>query len=274
MSALVLRLKETPPQRCDLSPLRPDRLAGADAGIERIEINTTREPLRVGDLFTIAPGDIAEIHIDGGSERFDYVGARMTGGTIRVSGDLGQQAGRRMRHGTIVVSGNVGRLAGSGMSGGRLQIGGSASDLVGGPLPGEATGMTGGVVHIAGNVGARAGDRMRRGLIAIGGDAGDYLASRMIAGTVVCFGKAGILPGYLMKRGTAVIAGGAASLAPTFIDTGAHELVAVRLMARWLVEEGIERGADLSARLRRLAGDTAVHGKGELFLPPDEKVQT
>ena len=45
MSALVLTLKEQPPQRCDLSPLTPERLA-ADAGaIERLDIRTTRRPL-------------------------------------------------------------------------------------------------------------------------------------------------------------------------------------------------------------------------------------
>jgi formylmethanofuran dehydrogenase subunit C len=108
---------------------------------------------------------------------------------------------------------------------------------------------------------------MRRGLIAIGGDAGDYLASRMIGGTLACFGAAGISPGYLMKRGTVVIGRGAASVTPTFIDTGAHELVAMRLLARWLVEEGIARAEAIAEPLRRLVGDTAVLGKGEIFVP-------
>ncbi|MGH6922254.1 MAG: formylmethanofuran dehydrogenase subunit C, partial [Propylenella sp.] len=128
-------------------------------------------------------------------------------------------------------------------------------------------GMKGGVISVSGSAGARAGDRMRRGLIAIGGDAGDYLASRIIGGTVVCFGAAGVSPGYLMARGTVVIAGGAASVTPTFIDTGAHELVAMRLLARGLIAEGIAGGGGLAAPLRRLVGDTAVLGKGEIFVP-------
>jgi formylmethanofuran dehydrogenase subunit C len=127
--------------------------------------------------------------------------------------------------------------------------------------------MKGGVIHIAGDAGARAADRMRRGLIAIGGNAGEYLASRMIGGTIVCFGAAGALPGYLMQRGTVIIGGGAASTAPTFIDTGVHELVAMRLIAHWLIEEGIQGGGGLATRLRRLVGDTAVLGKGEIFVP-------
>jgi formylmethanofuran dehydrogenase subunit C len=108
---------------------------------------------------------------------------------------------------------------------------------------------------------------MRRGLIAIGGTAGAYLASRMFGGTIVCFGAAGVLPGYLMLRGTVVIVGAAASMAPTFIDTGAHDLVAMRLIAHWLIEEGIAGGGGLAAPLRRLVGDTAVLGKGEIFVP-------
>jgi formylmethanofuran dehydrogenase subunit C len=108
---------------------------------------------------------------------------------------------------------------------------------------------------------------MRRGLIAIEGDAGANLASRMFGGTIVCCGEAGALPGYLMTRGTVMIDKGATSLSPTFVDTGVHELVALRLIARWLSAEGIEGGWLTAARLRRLAGDTAVLGKGEIFVP-------
>jgi formylmethanofuran dehydrogenase subunit C len=267
MSALVLTLKEAPPQRCDLSPLTPDRLATEQEPIERLDIRTTREPLLVGDVFKVTPGDPAEIVFEGGSERFDNLGFRMGSGRIRVVGDLGQQAGRDMSGGAILAEGSVGRLAGAGMRGGRVEVKGDAGDLVGAPLPGEANGMTGGVIRICGNAGTRAGDRMRRGLIAIDGNAGAYLASRMTGGTVVCFGEAGDLPGYLMARGTIIVGRGAASTSPTFVDSGVHELVALRLIARWLIEEGIEGGSIAAARLRRLVGDTAVLGKGEMFVP-------
>ena len=266
MSALVLTLKQAPPQRCDLSPLTPDRLAATIGRIEDIEIGTTRRSLRVGDIFDVRTGEFEDIRIEGGSERLDDVGRDMSGGSISVAGDLGQLAGRGMRGGSIRVAGSVGRLAGSGMSGGLLEIGGDAGDLVGGPLPGEMRGMTGGIVHIRGNAGDRAGDRMRRGLVAIGGRAGESVASRMIGGTLVCFGPTGPRPGYLMRRGTLIL-GGAAALTPTFVDSGVHELVALRLLARWLLAEGIEGGSLLAAPLRRFVGDTAVLGKGEIFTP-------
>lgn len=266
MSALVLTLKEKPPQRCDLSPLTPDRLAAAPGRVEDIGIGTTRRSLRVGDIFRVAPGDPEDIRLEGGSERFDNLGAGMSRGRIRVAGDLGQLAGRGMSGGSIRVSGSAGRLAGSAMSGGRLQIAGDAGDLAGGPLPGEMRGMTGGIVYIRGDAGDRAGDRMRRGLVAIGGRAGEAAGSRMIGGTLVCFGRAGPRPGYLMRRGTLVL-GGAAALTPTFVDSGVHELVALRLLARWLLDEDIEGGSLLAAPLRRFVGDTAVLGKGEIFVP-------
>jgi formylmethanofuran dehydrogenase subunit C len=267
VSAFTFTLREKPPQRCDLSGLTPERIAGSPADVGRIEIQTTRERLCVGDVFALAPGDPADLRFEGGSERLDNLGAGLGGGRIVVSGDVGQQVGRGMSGGTIVVSGNAGRLAGSGMSGGRIEIGGNAGDLAGGPLPGEMAGMRGGVIRIRGNVGERAGDRMRRGLLVIEGRAGANAASRMIGGTLVVFGEAGVRPGYLMNRGTVILGGGAAEVTPTFVDTGVHELVAMRLIAKWLIDEGIEGGSLTAARLRRLVGDTAAVGKGELFVP-------
>lgn len=269
MSGLTLRLRDQPPQRCDLSALTPDRLAKAHSPVERVEIQTTRQRLCIGDIFAVVPGDADDIRLEGGSERFDYVGRGISGGRITVVGDLGQQVGRAMSGGVISVKGNVGRLAGASMEGGRLEISGDAGPLVGAPLPGEAHGITGGVMRIAGNAGERLGDRMRRGLIVVEGAAGDHPASRMIGGTIVCFGEAGRHPGYLMQRGTLIVGAGAPELTPTFIDTGVHELVAMRLIARWLLDEGIQGASLLGMRLRRLAGDTAVLGKGEIFVPAE-----
>lgn len=267
MSALGLRLKEPPPQRCDLSCLTPEKLAAAGQPVERLAINTTRRKLLIGDIFAVTPGDPAEIVVEGGSERFDRLGADMQAGRIRITGDVGQQAGRGMSGGELIVEGSAGRLVGSGISGGRIEVHGDAGELLGAPLPGEASGVTGGVIRIGGDAGARAGDRMRRGLVVIEGDAGDNLASRMFGGTLVCFGRAGALPGYLMARGTVLMVGGAGSLSPTFIDTGAHEMVALSLIARWLLREGIDAGRLTEPPLHRLLGDTAVLGKGEMFLP-------
>ncbi|MGQ7793454.1 formylmethanofuran dehydrogenase subunit C [Faunimonas sp. B44] len=267
MTGFVLRLRAEPPQRLDLSPVRLDRMSAmSDGEIARLELQTTRETARLGDLFGIARQDADEIRIEGGSDRLDLVGHGMAAGAILVDGPVGQQVGRAMSGGTIRVLGRAGPLAGSGMTGGRLDISGDAGDRLGGPRPGEMVGMAGGAILVRGGAGERAGDRMRRGLIAIGGDVGGHAGSRMIAGTLVAGGRAGPRPGYLMRRGTLLFGRGADGMSPTFLDTGAHDLVALRLISKTLVALGYQEDL-IAGPMRRYMGDTAVLGLGEIFVP-------
>jgi formylmethanofuran dehydrogenase subunit C len=269
VTALVLSLRQAPTQRLDLAPLTPNGLAGrSEAEIAALRLQTTRERVCVGDVFKLSMGDPASIQIEGGTERFDRVGCGMNGGAMHVAGDVGIQAGRLMAGGRLTVAGNAGPWAASGMKGGTLDIAGSAGDLLGGPLAGEVAGMRGGVVVVRGNAGARAGDRMRRGMIVIEGRAGSHAASRMIAGTLIVRGRAGPLPGYLMARGTIFLADGCDSLSPTFADCGVHDLVANTLMAAYVQPYSPETAAMLRRPWRRLIGDMAVIGKGEIFCSP------
>jgi formylmethanofuran dehydrogenase subunit C len=152
------------------------------------------------------------------------------------------------------------------MRGGLIEIAGSAGERLGGPLPGETSGMRGGVVIVRRNVGDRAGDRMRRGTILVEGGAGAYVGSRMIAGTMIVRRKAGVLPGYLMRRGTLVLADGCEQMAPTFVDSGVHDLVAFRLIMAFVAPHSGRLARIFRDPLRRMVGDMAVLGKGETFL--------
>jgi formylmethanofuran dehydrogenase subunit C len=267
MSALVLTLRQAPDQRLDLSPLVPHLLAGKKAAeIEKIELQTTRTPVTVGDLFRLRMGDAAQIHIEGAHERLDRVGHAMTDGEIVVEGDVGAQAGRLMRGGSLVIRGSAGPWAGSAMVGGTLEIMRDAGDHLGGPFAGETVGMRGGMIVVRGSAGARAGDRMRRGTIVVEGPCGAYAGSRMIAGTLILLRRAGPLPGYLMKRGTIVLGADCEELSPTFIDCGVHALVAMRLLSDFVGAHSRRAAASLRAPLRRYAGDMAVLGKGEIFV--------
>lgn len=267
MKPLVFTLRQRPAQRLDLSPLVPHLLAGKTlAQIEHIELQTTRVRVDVGEIFRLRAGDAGQIQIEGACDRFDRVGHTMNGGEIFVDGDVGTQAGRLMTGGRLTLHGNAGPWAASGMRGGVIEILGAAGDRLGGPLAGEMAGMRGGMVVVRGRAGERAGDRMRRGTIIIGGEAGAYAGSRMIAGTLLVGQKAGPLPGFLMKRGTIVLGEGCSAMSPTFVDCGAHELLAMRLWAG-LIEPYSKRAALLLKRpLRRFAGDMAVLGKGEIFI--------
>jgi len=265
---LTFVTRAPPGQRLDLSPLTPQNLARKSAAeIAAIELQTTRERVTAGDVFNIRSGDSERIVIEGGSSRFDRVGMGMRSGSILVEGDVGVEAGRGLFGGELTIRGGAGPFAASGMKGGSIEIFGDAGERLAGPLAGETIGMSGGVLRVRGSAGPRAGDRMRRGIILIEGGAGPYAGSRMIAGTLAIGGQAGDLPGYLMNRGTILLGGGATMLSPTFGDCGVYELVAARLLA-----DAIETTSPRIARLfrgplRRLAGDLAALGKGEIFIP-------
>jgi formylmethanofuran dehydrogenase subunit C len=268
VSGLTFKLRNAPPQRVDLSGLTPSALNGRTlAEIAALPVQTTRRALTIGELFDVQGGDLDEIIFEGGSERFDRVGAGLTGGAIRVVGEVGVEAGRVMTGGVVRIEGSAGPFAGSGLRGGRLEIAGDAGERLGGPLAGETEGMNGGVIHVLGAAGPRAGDRLRRGFILIEGAAADYAGSRMIAGTLAIGGKAGALPGYLMNRGTILLAEGAEKMAPTFRDCGRFELVAARLLAAHVATISARLGEALRRPLHRYAGDLAALGKGEIFIP-------
>ncbi len=268
MRPLTFTSRAAPTQRLDLSRLTPQNLASKTvAEIARIELQTTRERVTAGDVFRIRKGDAAAVLIEGGSPRFDRVGMGMTEGTLQVEGEVGVQAGRAMSGGRLAIDGYAGPFAGSGMKGGTLEIGGDAGERLGGSLSGETVGMSGGLVHVRGDAGPRAGDRLRRGVILIEGRAGEYAGSRMIAGTLVIGGEADDLPGYLMGRGTILLGRGATLLSPTFGDCGEHDLVAARLLADYVARASAKLARLFRRPLRRLAGDLAALGKGEILLP-------
>jgi formylmethanofuran dehydrogenase subunit C len=268
VSSLTFSLRKAPDQRLDLSLLISQNLAGKTAAeIERIELQTTRIRVALGDVFRVQEGDPNTIVIEGGAERFDRVGMGMASGSIRVEGEVGVEAGRLMSGGALTIGGDAGPFAGSGMKGGTLDIEGNAGERVGGPLSGETIGMSGGLLHVHGDVGERAGDRLRRGFIVIEGRAGAYAGSRMIAGTLAIGGEAGDLPGYLMGRGTIFLGRGATLFSPSFGDCGEHDLVAARLLANYIAPTSAKLATLFRRPLRRLAGDLAALGKGEILVP-------
>ncbi|MGD9544935.1 MAG: formylmethanofuran dehydrogenase subunit C [Methylocystis sp.] len=266
MKPFTFTLRQEPPQRVDLSALTPDRLAGKSvAQIEDIEIGVTRISTKVGDIFKISEGDLKTLRYEGGSARFDLLGAKLLPGfEIHVEGDVGAQCGRLAKGGKITVAGNAGPHAASGNLGADLEIKGAAGDFLAGPLAGELAGMAGGRVIVRGDAGARAGDRLRRGVIVIEGDAGEDLGARLIAGTMFVLGTAKGRIGYLNKRGSIVLARGGC-FGSTYLDCGAHELTFARLFARSLREHSPSASDLLSRKLRRYGGDTAVYGKGEIL---------
>ena len=86
----------------------------------------------------------------------------------------------------------------------------------------------------------------------------------MIAGTLVA-GTVGDHPGYGMRRGTILVRSHGAIL-PSFVETGSHRLVVLRLLAKTLATVAPGSAELASASVRRLSGDLATLGKGEILV--------
>ena len=265
MSPVRLRLRETPPERVDLSGLRPGALDGlSESEIARLPIGTSWMGLSLGDCFAVAAGDPGEIRIEGGSPRLDGVGQGLARGRVLVEGDVGQRLGSGMKGGEIRITGSAGPFAGSGATGGLIVIERDADERAGGALFGAVAGLDGATLVIRGRAGPRLGDRMRRGLI-VADTAGDHAGSRMVSGTIVA-GTVGDGVGYAMRRGTLLV-GEHGLIPPSFVETGVHRLVFVRLLRRTLASLAPHLAWLAGEEMNRRAGDLATLGKGELLTP-------
>jgi formylmethanofuran dehydrogenase subunit C len=265
VSALTFQLKDRGTERLDLSPLSPLKLAGKKPkDIETISIGTTRERTTVGDVFKIKGDDALTLRFIGTDSSCDRIGRAMTEGEILVDGDAGAYVGAGMSGGKILVKGSAGALTGGSMLGGEIEIGGNSGERTGGVADGESLGMRGGRIVIGGDVGDVVGHRMRRGTIIIGGNAGEYAGGWMVAGTIMIDGKVGKLAGYGLRRGTLILAKQPKQLLPTFSDSGKLDFNYLKLLGRQLDKAGFV--SKLPFRARRLMGDMAVLGKGEMLI--------
>jgi len=268
MSALTFVLKQPLKQRVDMSPLVCQRLTELTlAQIGALPLQQGKQQIPVEALFEVSGTDTAQIVIKNSSDKLDFIGKELHGGSITVEGDAGAYCGMGMKAGSITVLGNVGLFAACEMKKGQLTVHGNAGDFLGGALPGNKMGMKGGVVLIKGNVGERAGDHLRRGVILIEGNAGDYCGSRMTAGTIAVMGKVGNHLGYAMRRGTLLL-WQPAKIPAMFNDCGTHTLAFLPLL--FASFKGLDsKFADKASafnRVQRYGGDMAEMGRGEILL--------
>ena len=269
MSGYTFRLKAPSTERLDLSALTPGNLATlANHDISSLKVGMGKTALAVGEAFDVSgtSGDTVTIEAASGAT-LDFVGAGLTGGTIRVNGNVGAYTGRKMSGGKIEINGNAGNFLASGLSGGLIHVKGNAGNNLGGILAGDRFGMIGGIVVVEGNVGARTGDKMRRGTVIVRGKTGEAAGSRMIGGTIWAEGGFGPVPGLMMRRGT-LIGSSVERLLPTFVDCGNHDLVMVRILGRYLKATlGDLAPKPMPLFVQKIAGDMATIGKGEILLP-------
>lgn len=266
MNALTFSLKTTAPTAIDCSPLVPDRLAGLSiANILALRLDTSRDTMRVDELFILSGEDTSQLQFNGPTEKLDYLGAGMTTGTIHIAGNAGDYLGFQMRAGKLICHGNSGDFAACSMRGGELTIYGQAGDFLGAGTDGARKGMLGGVVIVKGNAGDRVGDQMRRGLILIEGDVGAFCGSRMIAGTIGVLGKVGKHVGFNMHRGT-ILLRQHPQCPITMQDCGEHTLPFLTLWFKSLASLDTAFNPLQQNRVRRFVGDAACSGNGEILV--------
>jgi len=267
MSGLTLKLRQAPAMRLDLKGLVPSKLAGLSAGeVERLALATEFGPAILGDLFAVSGSAGDTVTIEGSTDRLDFIGAGLDGGSVIAAGNAGAYAGADIKGGRLEIQGDAGAYLAAGAKGGLITVKGSAGDFLGGARAGERFGMMGGTVVVEGNVGTRAGERMRRGAVIARGTFGPSAGSRMVGGTLWTERGFGAGPGPLLRRGT-LIGPAVESLLPTFADCGRHDLVILRILTRHFTQSlGTLAPRPLPATVRRLAGDMAAIGKGEILL--------
>jgi len=270
--ALILQYNGSANTPLEVEGVTPCALRGKTlAEIEQIELYHGNRKHPLAEFFAVS-GDLsdAEMHWDGDLTGVHWIGAGMSEGVMRISGDAGRHVGSEMRGGEIHVAGNVSDWVGAEMKGGLIHVQGRAGHLTGSAYRGSARGMTGGTILVQGDTGNETGHTMRRGLIAIGGASGDLAAFNMLAGTIVLCGEAGIRHGAGMRRGTiALLHSEPPPVLPTFRRACQTNPLALQLLHRNLVGLGFKHAEKLAAPLELYNGDMLEGGRGEMLIPAE-----
>ncbi|KKM08943.1 hypothetical protein SY88_21005 [Clostridiales bacterium PH28_bin88] len=267
MGRIELVLKEEPAVPLEAEVISPGVLAGKSrAEIGRLPVYLGRQQASLEDFFEITGEGGTEVYVRGNLSMVKHMGRGMSAGRLHIAGDAGMHLGAGMSGGAIVVDGDAGDWLGAEMRGGSIRVRGRAGHLVGAAYRGNDTGMNGGLIVIEGGAGDMVGEHMRRGVIVVYREAGDFAGAMMRGGTLVLAGPAGEAPGAGMRRGS-IVALHPCSLLPTFKYAAAFQPVFLRLLYRWLAQQGVKiPGEKAEAVYRRYCGDMAETGKGEILI--------
>lgn len=155
MSALTFTLKSGLSNPIDCRTLTPNLLAG----LSIVQINEIKlGAQKVSDLFSVSGTDADNIVFKNSTSKLDYIGFKMSRGSITVAGDAGDFLGASLQKGTIICKGNAGDRVGDQMRRGLILIDGNAGDYV-------ASRMIAGTIGVYGKVGSFIGFNMKRGTL-------------------------------------------------------------------------------------------------------------
>jgi formylmethanofuran dehydrogenase subunit C len=132
MNTLTFTLKSKPAFRLDCSRLTPNGLAGLSlTQIKNLGLTNSKNSPKVSDFFEVSGSDNENIIFKNPSSQLDFIGHKMSYGSIICQGDVGNRLGDQMRRGLILIDGNAGDYCGSRMVAGTIGVHGNTGQYVG-----------------------------------------------------------------------------------------------------------------------------------------------
>ena len=132
MPALTFTLKSEPAFKLDCSRLTPNSLAGLSlAQIKNLSLTNSKNSAKVYDYFEVSGNNNDNIIFKNSSNQLDFIGQKMSHGSITCQGDVGDRVGDQMRRGLILIDGDAGDYAASRMVAGTIGVYGSVGKYAG-----------------------------------------------------------------------------------------------------------------------------------------------
>ena len=132
MTALIFTLKAKPAFKLDCSRLTPNGLAGLSlTQINNLSLTNSKNSPKVSDYFEVSGSDSENIIFKNPSRQLDFIGQKMSEGSIICQGDVGDRVGDQMRRGLILIDGDAGDYCGSRMVAGTIGVYGSVGKYTG-----------------------------------------------------------------------------------------------------------------------------------------------
>ena len=132
MTALTFTLKSDPAFKLDCSRLTPNGLAGLSlTQIKNLSLTNSKNSLKVSDYFEVYGNNSDNIIFKNPSKQLDFIGHKMSHGSIICQGDVGDRVGDQMRRGLILIDGDAGDYCGSRMVAGTIGVYGNVGEYTG-----------------------------------------------------------------------------------------------------------------------------------------------
>jgi formylmethanofuran dehydrogenase subunit C len=132
MTALTFTLKKSPASKINCGRLTPNNLADLSlTQIKNLSLTNSKNSAKVSDYFEVSGNDSENIIFINPSQQLDFIGQKMSHGSIVCQGDVGDRMGDQMRRGLILIDGNAGDYLASRMVAGTIGVYGSVGKYVG-----------------------------------------------------------------------------------------------------------------------------------------------